>query len=206
MELIGGANFPRSLRKVTSLETLRDETAQMRRVREKEARTLSHFESLASEIGEWSWKGASVRENSLYAKDASFVKKHLVDSSAAIDIETFDGDYHQLPPLLPFIVEPSFRQSPHDGALQSIKRTSGDDITSIRRAMQAISHKTASLFALTELARSDSASALSALTTEGKRTRYSRLLRQGDALVEQAIHHMERAHQSHEKDRTIINK
>lgn len=172
----------------------------MRRVREKEARTLSHFESLASEIGEWSWKGASVRENSLHSRDSSLMKKHLFDSSTALDIEMLDSDHHQLPPLLSSLTEPSFHQNPHNGIIQSTKKTSGDDITSIRRAMQAISHKNASLFALTELTRSDSASGLvSVQNSEGKRTRYSKLLRQGDALVEQAIHHMERVHQINER-------
>ena len=191
----GGANFSRSLRKVTSLETLKDETAQMRQVREKEARTLSHFESLALEVGEWSWKGASVRENSLHTKDSSsFVKRHLIDSDASISFEMVDSDLHQLPPLLSSTAEPSFHHNPGEKTLQSNKKTSGDDITSIRRGMQAISHKTASLFALTELNRPDS-SALSSQNSDGKRTRYSRLLQQGDALVEQAIHHMERVHQ-----------
>lgn len=202
MELEGGANFSRSLRRIASLETLKGETTQMRRVREKEEQTFSHFESLASEIGTWSWKGASVRENSLHSKDSIMAKRITAESTMAQELEKLEKiQIQSLPPLLSSTHEPSFHFKRIEEKCENGKRTSGDDITSIRRAMQAISNKNASLFALTELIRSDSGSMSNA---EGKRSRHLQLLRQGDALVEQAIHHMERSGQ-HRDGKLIIS-
>jgi hypothetical protein len=177
---------------------LNEEAAQLRRVREKEEQSQFHFESLCSEVGGWGWSGSSIREDSLHLHESA--ARGLQQSCRARSAATEDASNYS---------EPHSSRLTQAQAVSSEStlpadyvRTSGDDIASIRRGMQAIATKTSSLFALTELTRGDSGLLGSSKEPEplnSRRQRHLQLLRQGDAMVEQAIRHMEKSQTTNQR-------
>lgn len=191
-ELHGGAAFSRSLRHVTAMDTLRDESLQMRPVRDKEEHCHDHFESLCSDVGGWSWTGGSVMTNSLDLRGRH--SRGTPHSPSAL------APLHHTPlPTLSTSVMGRHRHTELVLKHSEGPLTEGDGLASIRKAMETITvsaAKNASLFALTEVGPShalrDSTYGTSKDDSAKKPSRQMQLLRESDALVEEAIRYMER--------------